>query len=415
VRVACSADDEAAARGEIAYRASFEAVPADVVFRLERPSAPPLAGVQTMTVTGPAGEEIQTEEYGRIHAHLRWDRLRPFDETSSTWMRVTQVPNSGGFLLPRIYWETLMGFWESADDPFVVGRLYNGEAVPPNGLPGDKVVSAFGTLTTPGGGTANLVQFNDTAGGEGMNFNASYDFNERTENDKASDIKVDETITVGSNQTQIIGQVNSIAVTGSQTYSVGAVRNASVEANKTIQATNETISIGAARIFDIGGDQATFTTTLTRAVGAAKAIAAIEHESVLVTGGMIRTYGGSWAETAGGGVGVSVGGVNDAKVGGTKSVKCKEYGIKAGKLSEKYASRKEKAADIATNAKGAITFDISGATDMKGAEVVFEADNSIDIKAGGVKIKITKSKVSIKGNYKVSGASKDDGGDEKYD
>lgn len=415
LRVECWADEEAAARGEIAYQAEFEAVPADVVFRMERPAPVRMAGVQTMTVTGASGEEIETEEHGRIHAHLRWDRLRPFDDTSSTWLRVTQIANSGGFLLPRITWETLMGFWESADDPFVVGRLYNGEAVPPNGLPGEKIVSAFGTLTTPGGGSANLVQFNDTAGGESMNFNASYDFNERTEHDKASDIKVDETITIGVNQTQIIGQVNSIAVTGSQTYSVGAVRSVSVEANKFIQATNESIAIGGARIFDIGGDQATFTTTLTRAVGGAKTIAAIEHESVKVTGGMIRTYGGSWLETAGGGVSISVGGVNDSSVGGTKSVKCKEYSVKAGKLSEKYASRKEKAADIATNAKGAITFDISGATKMEGAEVVFEADNSIDIKAGGVKIKITKSKVSIKGNYKVSGQSKDDGGEESYD
>lgn len=415
LRVNGSADEEAAARGDIAYHAEFEAVPADVVFRLDRPYTVPMTGVQTMTVTGASGEEIETEEHGRIHAHLRWDRLRPFDDTSSTWLRVTQVPNSGGFLLPRITWETLMGFWESADDPFVVGRLYNGEAVPPNGLPGDKIVSAFGTLTTPGGGSANLVQFNDTAGGESMNFNASYDFNERTEHDKASDVTVDETITIGSNQTQIIGQVNSINITGSQTYTVGAVRSASVEADKFIQATNESIAVGAARIFDIGGDQATLTTTLTRAVGGAKTVAAIEHENVKVTGGMIRTYGGSWLETAGGGVSVGVGGVSDSKVGGAKSVKCKEYSVKAGKLSEKYSSRKEKAADIATNAKGAITFDITGATNMEGAEVVFEADNSIDIKAGGVKIKITKSKVSIKGNYKVSGQSKDSGSEETYD
>jgi type VI secretion system secreted protein VgrG len=415
IRLECSADDDAPGRGEEPFRMEFQAVPANAVFRMPRPVGVPVNGVQTMKITGPNGEDIQTEEHGRIHAHLRWDRLRPFDETSSTWLRVNQVPNSGGFLLPRIHWETLMGFWEGADDPFVVGRLYNGEAVPPNGLPGDKIVSAFGTLTTPGGGTANLVQFNDTAGNEGMNFNASYDFNEKTEKDKASDIKADETITVGSNHKQIVGQVNSIEVTGSQSYSVGAVRNVSVEANKSIEATNETIMIGGARIFDIGGDQTTQTTTLSRAVGAAKIIAAIEHESVTVTGGMARTYGGSWAEKAGSGVGIGVGGVSKTKVGGAKTVKCKDYGVKAGKLSEKYSSRKEKAADVNTNAKGAIKFDIKGATQMKGADIVFEAEKSIDIKAGGVKIKITTSKITISGKYTVTGDSLDDGGDEKYD
>lgn len=415
VRVKTSADAETDAHGGIPYRAELEAVPADAPFRLERPQAAPMPGMQTMTVTGASGSEIETEEHGRVHAHFRWDRLRPLDDTASTWLRVAQPPNSGGFLLPRVQWETLMGFWASADDPFVVGRLYNAEATPPNGLPADKVVSAYGTLTTPGGGSANRFEFNDTAGNEAMNFNASYDFNERTENDKATSITADESITVGANQTSIIGQVHSVAVTGSQSYSVGATREVRVEANKGISCSTETVAVGGARIFDIGGDQATYSSVLTRVVGGAKVIASIEHESVLTTGGMARTYGGSWSQTVGMGVGVDVGGVNDSVVGGTKSVKSKAFDIKAGKLSEKYASRKEKAdADIATSAKGAVTYDLKGACKMKGAEIVFEADSSIDIKAGGVKIKITKSKVSIKGVYKVKGGSNDTT-NEKYD
>lgn len=413
IRVSTTADEDAAELGGLPFRCTFEAVSADGPYRLERPLAPAL-GLQTMTVTGAAGEEIETEEHGRVHAHFRWDRLRPFDGTAATWLRVTQVPNSGGFLLPRIGWETLMGFWQSADDPFVMGRLYNAEAPPPNGLPGDKVVSAYGTLTTPGGGSGNRFEFNDTAGNEGMNWNASYDFNERTEHDKDTTVKVDETLTVGANQTTTIGQVHSCVVTGSQTYSVGAVRDVSVQANKSIQAGSESVTVGGARIFDIGGDLTTFTSVLTRLVGGAKVITSIEQEKVTTTGGMARTYGGSWSQTVGLGVSVGVGGVNDSLVGGTKSIKCKDYSIKVGKLSEDYASRKEKAAEIATNARGALKYDITGSCKIQGADVVFEAESKIEIDAGGVKVTITDGKVVIKGEYKATGNSVDDSS-EKYD
>jgi uncharacterized protein involved in type VI secretion and phage assembly len=49
-----------------------------------------VGGVQTATVTGPAGEEIYTDEHGRIKVQFHWDREGARDEKSSCWVRVMQ-------------------------------------------------------------------------------------------------------------------------------------------------------------------------------------------------------------------------------------------------------------------------------------------------------------------------------------
>src|SRR5262249_52468331 len=127
----------------------------------------------------------------------------------------------GGFFLPRVGWEVLVAFQGgSADVPYLVGRLYNGAAPPPSGPPGKKRGSAFGPRTTPGGGSATRSQPDDTAGNEGMNFNASKDFNERTENHKNTSITANDTWTVGAARKLIVGQVLSIKVDASQSYTV---------------------------------------------------------------------------------------------------------------------------------------------------------------------------------------------------
>jgi type VI secretion system secreted protein VgrG len=296
-----------------------------------------------------------------------------------------------------------------------MGRLYEGQAEPPQALPGKKTGTAFGTLTTPGGGSANRVAFDDAAGNEGMNFNASYDFNERTENDKVTGITADETNTVGVNRDVIVGQVHELIVTGSQSWTIGATHDLSVKSNYSIDTGTESVTVGGARMFDIAGDQTTQAGQLTRMVGGAKTALAIEHESILVKGASTRTYGGSWTQVAARGVDVTVGGVNGVQVGALRFVKCKGFTVNARGLVETNASRSEKAkGNWSWNGKGGIKLDVGGACNIKGSDVVFEAKDKIEIKAGGVKITITTSKVTIKGDYKSSQSSVDSA-DESYD
>jgi type VI secretion system secreted protein VgrG len=400
------------AAAEERYLARFEAVPAESGYRPARPAAPSLGGIQTATVTGPSGTEIHTEQHGRVKVQHRWDRRRPRDDTSSSWVRVVQPPTSGGFFLPRVGWEALVAFHQkSADVPLVVGRLYNGQAVPPGALPGKKVVSAFGTLTTPGGGSANVISTDDSAGNEKMSFNASKDWNERTENDKNTGVTANDTWTVGANRTVIVGQVLTQAVDGAQTYSVGGSRTVNVTSNKMVNAASETVLIGGLRTFNVGGDLTTICSVLTRLVGAAKTELGIEHCNRAVQGAMTTLVGGSWSEATGVGYAQNVSGASTELVGGAKSVKALSYTLTVrGAYNETLGARTIKAGGERQESFAAAgSYTIGASASIKGSNVVVKATGKITLKAGGVTVTITPGSVTVDGDFKGSVACVDNG------
>ncbi len=395
---------------------TFTAVPADGGYREARVAAPQVGGIQTGVATGASGAEIHTEKHGRVTAHLRWDCLRPLDDKSSTDLRVVQPPTSGGFFLPRVGWEALLAFEHgSADAPYVVGRLYNGQAPPPSGLPGKKVVSAFGTQTTPGGGSANLVEMNDTAGNEGMNFNASKDFNERTENDKNTSITTNDSWSVGAARKLIVGQVLSVKVGGAQSYTIGGSRTVNVTSNKLIAAASETVMIGGLRTFNVGGDYKTGSSSLTRLVGGAKAETAIESVVRSVQGAQTVLVGGSWRTVAGVSHNVAVSGAATEVVAGAKSIKGSKYHLAVkGALNETLASRSVTAGgDRGEQFAAAASYSIGASASMKASEVTVKADSKITIKAGGVTVTITSGEIRIDGDVS-SKVDSSDAGDQEY-
>lgn len=407
------------------YSAMFEAVPKEAGHRPARASAsaamltarPGFGGAETMDVTGSSGSEIHTEEYGRSKARFRWERTRPADDTSSAWFRSVQPPTSGGFFLPRVGWQVLTTSYQgSPDEPLELGRLYTGVDLPPQGLPGKKVCSDFVSRTTPGGGSVNGLQMNDTAGKEGMSFTASKDFNEKTENDKTAKVTTNDDWTIGANRKTVVTKVFEQGVGGAQTYSVGGSRTVNVDANKMISAASESITVGGARIFDIGGDDQTQSASLSRLVGAAKMVAAIEHQSQLVTGPATILIGGSWSQLAGLSAAVDVGGANVETVAGAKSIKCTTYGLSVkGAFSETFASKKvESGTDTVDAASSTASVRAGGSITIKGSDVVFTAQTKIQIKAGGVTIKITPGSVTISGKFKSSQSAVDDS-NESYD
>ncbi|MBK8255239.1 MAG: type VI secretion system tip protein VgrG [Polyangiaceae bacterium] len=405
------------ARATERFQARFVAVPINGSYRPKRSPIPAQGGVQTATVTGASGSEIHTEQHSRLKVHLRWDRERPFDDTSSMWTRPVHPPTSGGFFLPRVGWEVLTSFHSaSADDPLVVGRLYNGTAVPPNGLPGDKVVTAFGSCTTPGGGSANVVSMNDTKGNEMMSFVASKDFNERTENDKVTAVTANDTWTVGATRKLIVGQVHEVGVKGSQSYSIGGSRTVNVTANQTIKAASETVMVGAARIFNIGGDYSTTCATLTRLVGAAKIETGIEHVKRQVLGASTVMVGGSCKMIAGANYGVNVMGAHTETVAGAKKIKASKFGQSVkGALNETLASRKiDAGGDRVEDFTASAGYTIGGSATLKGSDVVVVATGKITVKAGGVTLTIEPGTVTVDGKFKGS-VKAEDSGDENYE
>jgi type VI secretion system secreted protein VgrG len=52
-------------------------------------------------VVGPPGQEIHTDEHGRVRVQLAWDREGALDEKSSCWLRVSQGWAGAGFAWGR--------------------------------------------------------------------------------------------------------------------------------------------------------------------------------------------------------------------------------------------------------------------------------------------------------------------------
>jgi len=121
------------------YSNQFQCIPATVTYRPKRTTIKPnVHGPQTAVVVGPSGEEIYTDEFGRIKVQFHWDRLGEQNENSSCWLRVGQQMAGkqwGAIFIPRIGHEVIVSFLEGdPDQPLVTGCVYNADNKPPYDL-----------------------------------------------------------------------------------------------------------------------------------------------------------------------------------------------------------------------------------------------------------------------------------------
>jgi len=136
------------------WRVKVETAPSSVPYRPARTAPKPrIPGLESATVVGPAGQEIHTDEYGRIRVQFHWDREGARNETSSCWLPTSQPwagPGFGGVNLPRIGQEVLVEFFGGDPDrPVVIGRVYTATNPPPDKLPQFKHVSGIMSESTP--------------------------------------------------------------------------------------------------------------------------------------------------------------------------------------------------------------------------------------------------------------------------
>ncbi|WP_339652492.1 type VI secretion system tip protein TssI/VgrG, partial [Halopseudomonas pelagia] len=174
------------------YRNRFTATPWDVAFRPQLEHVKPkVLGSQTAVVTGPEGEEIHCDEYGRIKVQFHWDREGQGNDQTSCWLRVSSSwagNQYGGIAIPRIGMEVLITFLEGdPDQPLVTGCLYHKTHPTPYELPAHKTRSVFKTLSTaPGGGGDgyNELRIEDKKGEEQIYLHAQRDWDENIEHDQ---------------------------------------------------------------------------------------------------------------------------------------------------------------------------------------------------------------------------------------
>ena len=296
------------------YHCSFSTIPATVPFRPQRIVAKPFVqGPQTAMVVGPKGEEIYTDKYGRVKVQFHWDRDGKFDENSSCWIRVSQIwagKSWGGMTIPRIGQEVVVDFLEGdPDQPIIVGRVYNGESMPPWGLPGQKVVSGVKTNSTPGGGGYNEFSMDDTKGTEKITTHAQKDMDTKVEHDKTLTVLNDRTSTIANNDTEKVGVNQSITIGEAQSITIGAEQSEKVgAARSTTIGAEDTLTVGAARSTDVGAeDSLTVGGALTVTAGAE--IAHTAGAAIEITAGaeMAHTAGAAMEITAGAEMAISAG------------------------------------------------------------------------------------------------------------
>lgn len=180
---------------------------------------PKIYGLQTAIVVGPPGEEIHTDEYGRVRVQFHWDRIGAYDEKSSAWIRVASAWSGASFgmtSIPRIGTEVVVQFMDgNPDRPLVTGMVANADTMPPWGLPANKTQSGLLSRSSPGGGpdNANAIRFEDKKGAEQLWMQAERNMDRLVKND--------ETHTVGNNETHSVGNDLTKSVARDRTKFVG--------------------------------------------------------------------------------------------------------------------------------------------------------------------------------------------------
>jgi type VI secretion system secreted protein VgrG len=304
----------------------FSVIPASVQFRPERNTPKPIIqGSQTAVVTGPSGEEIYTDEHGRVTVQFHWDREATHDENSSCWIRVSQVhagKSFGGIDIPRIGEEVIVSFMEGdPDQPIITGRVYNAELMPPFGLPGKKVVSGMKSNSTPGGGGYNEITLDDTKGNEGLTIHAQYNMDTTVENDQTNTVHNNRTTAVDVDDTESVGNKQNISIGDDQTIQVGSNQIVSISSNRAMNiGSSDTVNVASDHSLAVGGSQTisvtgaieiSSDTSITLSVGGSTV--KIEPASVSIKSPVITVEGLAKVETKGALVISEASGVNEIK------------------------------------------------------------------------------------------------------
>jgi type VI secretion system secreted protein VgrG len=397
--------------GGESYINSFHAIPSKVPYRPERRTPrPTLKGVQTAIVTGAGGEEIHTDEHGRVKVQFHWDRQGKKDDKSSCWIRVSQLwagAGWGAMWIPRVGHEVIVDFIEGDPDrPIIVGRVYHGTNVPPYALPGEKTKSTIKSNSSTGGGGSNELRFEDRKGSEEVYLHGQKDWNIKIEHDKNQLIGHDETKKVGNDETQVIGHDRKKEIRHDQredvfhddTITVGGDRREGIGGNETVQ-------IGSKAQRTVGADQAV-------GIGANSTINVGANLSESVGGSMHLSVGAGKNENVGADSSSSVGANLSTTVGGAHTLSVgKSLNTSVGK---DHAETVEDNRTITVGKKltisvgeSVITVEKDGTITVKGKDITVKGDGTIHVQGGSKVMVKSDGPVSVEasGEVKVKGSA----------
>jgi type VI secretion system secreted protein VgrG len=244
--------------GRELYSNRFECAPAVVRFRPRAQARRLQQALESAVVVGPKGEEIYTDEYGRVKVQFHWDRDGKRDDRSSCWLRVMQAWAGaawGAQFVPRVGMEVMVSFvGGDVDAPVVAGCVYNATHPLPFKLPAEKTRSGIRTQTTPGGGGFNELSFEDRKGEEEIALHAQGDLKEAVRRDHFTAIGGSQMLTVGASQTVSIGGQHSFSAAKSATATTRGDRTDVIGGNASEHvAKTKTMTVDGALAESVGG------------------------------------------------------------------------------------------------------------------------------------------------------------------
>ncbi|KAA8701975.1 type VI secretion system Vgr family protein [Pseudomonas proteolytica] len=255
------------------FDSSLTCIDAQQSFRpLANTHRPIVKGPQTALVVGPKGEEIWTDQYGRVKVHFYWDRHDQSNENSSCWIRVSQSwagKNWGSMQIPRIGQEVIVSFLEGDPDrPIITGRVYNAEQTVPYDLPENATQSGMKSRSSKGGSPANFneIRMEDKKGLEQLYIHAErnqdivveVDESHSVGHDRNKSIGHNETVTIGNNRLRIVKQEDVLSVGQKKTDSISQSYVVEVGENLRLVCGQSILELNASGQINLTGVQISF-------------------------------------------------------------------------------------------------------------------------------------------------------------
>jgi len=169
------------------FQTDFDVMPKATPYRPKRQTPwPEVPSLLTAIVTGKAGEEIYTDEHGRIRIKFPWDHYAQSDETTSCWVRVVMpwAGNEWGWQsIPRMGMEVIIQFERgNIDRPICTGMVYNAVNKLPFALPAEMTKTGLRTRSTKAGTGFHELSFDDKKDAEAIFFQSEKDYKQVIKN-----------------------------------------------------------------------------------------------------------------------------------------------------------------------------------------------------------------------------------------
>ncbi|MDD2738423.1 MAG: type VI secretion system tip protein TssI/VgrG [Methylomonas lenta] len=369
------------------YTCSFTALDNARPFRPSRSSLKPLVhGAQTAVVVGPSGDEIYTDQYGRVKVQFHWDRYGKKDQDSSCWVRVAHPwagKNWGMVAIPRIGHEVVIEFLEGdPDQPLIIGSVYNADMMPPYALPANATQTGILTRSSKSGSAANAneLRFEDKKGSEQIFLHAEKNQDIEVENDETHSVGHDRTKTIDNDETTLVKHDRTETVNNNETITIGVNRTESV-------GSNEVITIGSNRTETVGSNETiTIGLNRTRAVGINEAIAIGATQEIAVGAARALTVGANQDTSIGNSHSVDVGNDQSTSVGKNQSSSVGENRSASVGKDDSLTVGKNLVIDAGDSVtiktgKASITMKKDGTITITGKDITIKGSGAINAKA----------------------------------